>query len=76
MKKSKTTVENTLTFVRNDVTFLYQLCEGVCPKSYGMNVAKMAGVAEDVVQRAEEMAQKFEIISSNVRNQARYGWKK
>lgn len=25
-----------------DVTFLYKMADGVCPKSYGMNVARMA----------------------------------
>jgi len=56
---------------KNDVTFLYQLSPGVCPKSYGMNVALMAGVEEKVVKRAEEMAKQFEDISSNVRNQSK-----
>jgi DNA mismatch repair protein MSH6 len=45
---------------RNDVTFLYKLMPGVCPKSYGMNVAKMAGVHEAIVQRAEDIAMFFE----------------
>ena len=27
----------------NEVTFLYKLTEGVCSKSYGLNVAKIAG---------------------------------
>jgi DNA mismatch repair protein MSH6 len=53
-----------LTSIRNDVTFLYTLGEGVCPKSYGMNVAIMAGVEEKVVKRAEEMAQLFDEISN------------
>ena len=29
---------------KRDVTFLYTLLPGVCSKSYGMNVAHMAGV--------------------------------
>lgn len=35
-----------------DVVFLYQLAEGSCPKSYGANVAKLAGLPLDVVSRA------------------------
>jgi DNA mismatch repair protein MSH6 len=27
---------------RKEVTFLYKVADGVCPKSYGMNVARMA----------------------------------
>lgn len=26
-----------------DVTFLYRLTPGACPKSYGVNVARLAG---------------------------------
>ncbi|CAG8545247.1 8999_t:CDS:2, partial [Paraglomus occultum] len=42
------------------VTFLYKLINGVCPRSYGLNVARMAGVPEVVVSRAEEIAEEFE----------------
>lgn len=43
-----------------DVTFLYKLVKGVCPKSFGMNVASMAGVPKSIVDRAELVASKFE----------------
>ncbi|RKP38593.1 muts domain V-domain-containing protein [Dimargaris cristalligena] len=43
-----------------DVTFLYKLVPGVCPKSYGMNVAGMAGIPRSVVDRAETVAEQFE----------------
>ncbi|KAF9286408.1 DNA mismatch repair protein msh6 [Mortierella alpina] len=43
-----------------EVTFLYKLVDGVCEKSYGMNVAHMAGVPRMIVDRAEEMAESFE----------------
>lgn len=45
---------------KRDVTFLYKLAPGVCPKSYGMNVAALAGVPTEVVERAEEKAREFE----------------
>ncbi|ORY03012.1 DNA mismatch repair protein Msh6 [Basidiobolus meristosporus CBS 931.73] len=45
---------------RKEVTFLYKLTEGSCPKSYGMNVANMAGVPRAIVDKAEEAAKKFE----------------
>jgi DNA mismatch repair protein MSH6 len=45
---------------KKEVTFLYKLVPGVCPKSYGMNVANMAGVPREIVDRAEVVAAKFE----------------
>ncbi|KAJ2813639.1 DNA mismatch repair protein msh6 [Coemansia furcata] len=42
------------------VTFLYRLQRGVASKSHGMNVAAMAGVPIPIVQRASEVAAKFE----------------
>ncbi|KAI9142928.1 muts domain V-domain-containing protein [Paraphysoderma sedebokerense] len=42
------------------VTFLYKLTKGACPKSYGMNVANMAGVPRTIIDRAEEVAGQFE----------------
>ncbi|KAL3143314.1 hypothetical protein ABBQ38_002153 [Trebouxia sp. C0009 RCD-2024] len=34
------------------VTFLYTLTGGACPKSYGINVARLAGLPDEVVTRA------------------------
>ncbi|KAJ1549627.1 DNA mismatch repair protein msh6, partial [Cladochytrium tenue] len=42
------------------VTFLYKLVNGVCPRSFGMNVATMAGVPVEIVDRAESVAANFE----------------
>jgi DNA mismatch repair protein MSH6 len=46
-----------------EVTFLYKLIDGISEKSYGMNVAAMAGVPHDVVAKAEEAARDFELGS-------------
>lgn len=46
-----------------EVTFLYKLIDGISEKSYGMNVAAMAGVPHDVVAKAEIAARDFEIGS-------------
>ncbi|KNE59698.1 hypothetical protein AMAG_05161 [Allomyces macrogynus ATCC 38327] len=43
-----------------EVTFLYKLVPGACPRSHGMNVARMAGVPETVVEHAEKVAAEFE----------------
>ena len=44
-----------------DVTFLYQHVPGPCPKSYGMNVARLAHLPEAIIQRAAAKSEQFEI---------------
>lgn len=39
-----------------EVTFLYKLTRGACPRSYGTNVAKLAGLPATVVSRAAEIS--------------------
>lgn len=53
-----------MSYVSNDdertVSFLYKVAEGVSPKSYGMNVASMAGVPASIVDVADAVAKDFE----------------
>lgn len=42
------------------VTFLYKLGEGACPKSYGFNAARLAGVPATITTRAHEIAKRIE----------------
>ena len=42
------------------VTFLYKLLPGACPKSYGLNVARLAGLPEAVMRRAGAKSAEFE----------------
>lgn len=42
------------------VTFLYRLSDGACPKSYGTNVARLAGLPDSVVRRAAAKAAESE----------------
>ena len=44
-----------------EVTFLYKLCPGACPKSYGVNVARLAGMPESVLQRASARSAELEL---------------
>lgn len=44
----------------SDVTFLYKFRQGICPKSHGMNVAKLAGLPDSVVTTAGTMSSNFE----------------
>lgn len=42
------------------VTFSYKLAKGMCPKSYGINVARMVGLPEQVVALAAKKSEEFE----------------
>ena len=39
-----------------EVTFLYRLTPGVCPESYGVNVACLAGIPRGILLRADKHA--------------------
>lgn len=45
-----------------EVTFLYRLSPGACPKSYGVNVARLAGIPDKVLQKAVAKSTEFEAI--------------
>lgn len=38
------------------VTFLYKYTDGACPKSYGFNAAKLAGMPASIIKRAFEVS--------------------
>lgn len=38
------------------VTFLYKYTDGPCPKSYGFNAAKLAGMPNEIIRRAHEVS--------------------
>lgn len=42
------------------IIFLYKLVPGICPNSYGMNAASLAGIPVKIVDRAQEIAEKTE----------------
>ncbi|XP_012252115.2 DNA mismatch repair protein Msh6 isoform X2 [Athalia rosae] len=42
------------------VTFLYKLSKGACPKSYGFNAARLAGIPSNITLKAHEIASKLE----------------
>ena len=37
------------------ITFLYKLKQGVCKSSFGVNVARLAGIPDQVLKRADEL---------------------
>jgi DNA mismatch repair ATPase MutS len=40
---------------------MYRLIPEPCPKSYGMNVARLANLPDDLVTRAEEVGKQVKI---------------
>ncbi|MES1915375.1 MAG: hypothetical protein MHM6MM_007332 [Cercozoa sp. M6MM] len=43
------------------VTFLFKFVPGACKSSFGMNVARLAGLPASIVRRAAQVAQEFEV---------------
>ena len=50
------------------VTFLYKLRGGACPKSHGLNVARLARLPMSIVRRAHEKSVEFEQTLLAVKN--------
>ena len=44
----------------NNITFLYTLGEGGCPKSFGVHVARLAGLPKEVLSNANRISADFE----------------
>lgn len=42
------------------VTFLYKLSSGACPKSYGFNAARLAGIQKEIIERAHKISMQIE----------------
>lgn len=45
---------------RPTITFLYQLVKGVAARSYGLNVARLAGINEDIIREAALLSTQLE----------------
>lgn len=56
-------VENDEAEGEETITFLYKFVDGACPKSYGFNVAKLAGLPHSVVAVARKKASHLERTS-------------
>jgi len=42
------------------ITFLYKFANGACPKSYGFNAARLAGMPVDIIKIGLQRAKEFE----------------
>ncbi|KAG7351489.1 DNA mismatch repair protein MutS [Nitzschia inconspicua] len=52
--------DNAVTTGNSNITFLYTLGPGAVPKSFGINVAKLAGLPDEVLRNAKRVSQEFE----------------
>ena len=50
----------------NKITFLYKFVEGECPTSFGLNVARMAGIPKSILDRAKSKSAEFSINLDNL----------
>jgi DNA mismatch repair ATPase MutS len=55
----------------HNITFLYTLGEGSCPKSFGINVARLAALPEEVLMKAKQVSANFEIEMNGNSRQAK-----
>ena len=56
----KTTTKNKKKNQDHSITFLYTLGPGTCPKSFGINVARLASLPAEVLDNAQRVSQEFE----------------
>ena len=52
-----------------EVVFLRKVIDGICNKSYGIHVGKLAGLPKQVLSRADELMQIFELSSKDKETQ-------
>ena len=52
----------------NDIVFLHKIIQGVANRSYGIAVAKMAGMPKHIVERAEQILENLESDSGTAKN--------
>jgi len=58
-----------------EVVFLYRLQRGGTDRSYGLNVARMAGIPRDAIRRAGAILKQLEAINDKGGHQMRlFGW--
>lgn len=46
--------------IQETITFLYKFAKGACPKSYGFNAARLAGMPADIIKIGLKRAKEFE----------------
>ena len=63
--------------VDGELVFLYKLMRGSADKSYGINVARMAGLPKKILKRSNELLKEFEAaFGTNMSQMTLFGWDK
>lgn len=52
--------EDAENIAQETVTFMYKLTPGACPKSYGFNAARLAGISKAITRRAHQVSAELE----------------
>ncbi|XP_034836109.1 probable DNA mismatch repair protein Msh6 isoform X1 [Maniola hyperantus] len=67
VETDETTPDNEDNIPEETITFLYKLSPGACPKSYGFNAARLAGIPRDITARAHCVSRNLEKEAACVR---------
>ncbi|XP_045779005.1 probable DNA mismatch repair protein Msh6 isoform X2 [Maniola jurtina] len=67
VETDETTPDNEDDIPEETITFLYKLSPGACPKSYGFNAARLAGIPRDITARAHRVSRNLEKEATCVR---------
>lgn len=67
MVETEEPTENEDDIPEETITFLYKLTPGACPKSYGFNAARLAGIPREITRSAQIRAASFEREWAQVR---------
>lgn len=67
-KLSSNSIEN------SEISYLYNLVNGISPESYGINVAKLAGLCDDITKSANHISKKCKDVKNkniNINNNSK-----
>lgn len=67
VETDETTSESEDHIPEETITFLYKLTPGACPKSYGFNAARLAGIPKEITRRAHQISKNIEKEATCVR---------
>jgi DNA mismatch repair protein MSH6 len=56
---------------KDNITFLYKFVKGECPMSFGINVARMAGVPRSILEKAKLKSSEFSSNLEKLRNKVK-----
>ena len=56
---------------KDQVIFLYRFEQGECPMSFGLNVARMAGIPKKVIEHAKNKAKDFNLKLNDLNEKVR-----